>query len=175
MAHEGLLDGTAAIPLRTDRLALEPLRAEHAEEMAPVLGDPGLHRFTGGRPATLPELRARYEAQASGASPDGSQGWLNWVVRLLADGEPVGYVQATVRRRGDQQEAEVAWVIGARHQGRGYATEAATAMVDWLRAQRVGVVTAHVHPEHRASAAVAAAVGLSRTDQVVDGEVRWES
>ena len=39
----------------------------------------------------------------------------------------------------------------------------------------VGPVYAHVHPDHRASAAVAAAVGLTPTDEIVDGEVRWQS
>ena len=40
-----------AEPLTTERLALEPLRPDHAHELAPVLADPALHAFTGGEPA----------------------------------------------------------------------------------------------------------------------------
>ncbi|HEX6920146.1 MAG TPA: GNAT family N-acetyltransferase, partial [Actinomycetes bacterium] len=38
-------------PLGTRRLTLEPLRVEHADELAPVLDDRGLHTYTGGAPA----------------------------------------------------------------------------------------------------------------------------
>ena len=48
------------------------------------------------------------------------------------------------------------------------------ALVAWLEARGVGIVVAHVHPDHVASASVAAAAGLVRTDVVHDGEVRWE-
>jgi hypothetical protein len=34
----------------TERLTLEPLRPEHADEMVAVLGDPALYEFTGGTP-----------------------------------------------------------------------------------------------------------------------------
>lgn len=64
-------------------------------------------------------------------------------------------------------------MIGTRHQGRGYATEAATAMVAWLRADGVGCVMADVHPEHHASNAVARRLGLAPTGEIVDGELRW--
>ena len=67
--------------LDTDRLVLEPLRVEHAEEMAPVLADEELHEFIGGRPESVDELRARYRRQARGVSDDGDERWFNWVLR----------------------------------------------------------------------------------------------
>ena len=39
--------------LTTARMVLEPLRVEHATELAAVLDDPRLHEFTGGEPPTL--------------------------------------------------------------------------------------------------------------------------
>ena len=82
--------------LTTPRLVLEPLRPEHARELAPVLDDPALHAFIGGEPATEAELHARFVRQAEGQSPDGTQGWLNWVARDRATHAPVGTVQATI-------------------------------------------------------------------------------
>lgn len=157
--------------LRTPRLALEPQSPAHAEEMAPVLADPALHRFTGGVPATVDELRERYARQAAGRSPDGRARWLNWIVRQESD--VVGHVQATVVDTAPGPLAELAWVIGSAHQGRGFAREAAAAVVAALPAG--AVLVAHIHPDHAASAAIARALGLRPTGVVVDGEVRWES
>ncbi|MGW4890898.1 GNAT family N-acetyltransferase [Kitasatospora sp. NPDC004240] len=159
--------------IHTDRLVLLPLRVEHAEEMAGVLGDPALHEFTGGAPEDVDALRARYERWAAG-SPDPAQTWCNWVVELRGAGCLVGTVQATVTADGRGAAAEVAWVVGTAWQGRGIAGEAARGLVEWLRARPgVHTVVAHVHPDHAASAAVAAAAGLTATEEWQDGERRW--
>jgi RimJ/RimL family protein N-acetyltransferase len=168
---EGFPEGPS---LSGPRVDLEPLRVEHAEEMAPLLDDRGLHVFTGGEPSPLPDLRERYRRQVTGRSPDGSQRWLNWVVRRRADGRAVGTVQATVVPQEEGLVAEVAWVVGTPYQGHGYAREAAGTMVGWLRDEGVARVVAHVHPDHQASQRVARAVGLTPTTTVVDGEIRWQ-
>lgn len=168
-------DWPAAPALGGRQVRLEPLRVEHAQEMAPLLDDPNLHTFIGGAPANLLELQQRYRRQVSGRAPDGSQVWLNWVVRRLNDGRAIGTVQATVAEEAGELVAEVAWVVATAQQGRGYAREAAQVMVAWLRQQGAGRVVAHVHPQHDASAAVARAVGLTPSGRVVDGEARWES
>jgi RimJ/RimL family protein N-acetyltransferase len=160
----------SAEPIETGRLLLEPLLAEHAAEMVRVLADPELYVFTGGEPPSAAELGERYGRQAQGRSADGRRLWLNWIVREREGGAAVGYVQATVEP--ESGAAEVAWVVGTRFQGRGFAREAAGAMVAWLR-ERGGVVTAYVHPDHAASQSVARAVGLEPTAVVRDGEVRW--
>lgn len=67
-----------------------------------------------------------------------------------------------------------AWVVGTDWQGKGFAKEAAGALVGWLRDRGVVTVIAHVHPEHAASASVAVAAGLIRTNQQRDGELRWQ-
>jgi RimJ/RimL family protein N-acetyltransferase len=64
-------------------------------------------------------------------------------------------------------------VVGARWQGRGIATEAVRGLAAWLARRGVGSVVAHVHPDHVASAAVAAAAGLAPTDDWQEGERRW--
>lgn len=149
--------------IETPRLRLVPLRVEHADEMAAVLADPHLHYFIGGVPSTPAELRARYERLVAGPPA-----WRNWVIE--EKGSLVGYVQATVEGR----TAEIAWVVGTPWQGRGLAAEAAKALVGWCEEQGMETVVAHIHPDHAASAAVAAHAGLHPTDHVYDGEIRWE-
>nr|WP_108013001.1 GNAT family N-acetyltransferase [Streptomyces sp. VMFN-G11Ma] len=58
-------------------------------------------------------------------------------------------------------------------QGRGYATEAARALVAHLGQGPVSTVIAHIHPDHHASAAVARAAGMEPTEEQQDGETRW--
>ena len=58
-------------------------------------------------------------------------------------------------------------------QGQGVAGEAAQAMVDWLRRDRGVDVRACIHPEHAASAAIAARIGLAPSTERIDGEVVW--
>lgn len=141
--------------------------------MHAVLADPAIYGFTGGDPPTLEQLRARYAHQARGISPDGHERWLNWVVRERATGRAAGFVQATIELATGV--ADVAWVVTPACQGRGLAREAATAMVAWLcDGGRASAIVAHVHPEHHASGAVAAAVGLAPTARWHAGEVRWE-
>jgi RimJ/RimL family protein N-acetyltransferase len=163
-----------ACRLESKRLVLEPLLPEHADELAPLLDDVSLHRFTGGEPESLEELRARFERQAAGHSPNGKECWLNWTVRTHPTGEAVGTVQATIS--GEREPvAELAWVIGASHQQQGFAKEAAALVVSWLRTRGVTRVRAHIHPDHGASIAVARSIGLLPTEEIDDGEVRWES
>ncbi|WP_055552266.1 GNAT family N-acetyltransferase [Streptomyces sp. NBRC 110028] len=161
-----------AVVIPTARLELRPLIPGHAPEMADALSDPALHTFTGGAPLSPAALRARYERLAAG-SPDPEVAWCNWVLHAAAERCLVGTVQATVSGPAADRTAEVAWVVGTPWQGRGYATEAARALVGWLATRCVAQVIAHIHPRHAASAAVARAAGLAPTSHRQDGEVRW--
>ncbi|GAA3923773.1 GNAT family N-acetyltransferase [Actinomadura viridis] len=161
--------------IETPRLLLEPLGVHHAEEMARVLDDPRLHRYIGGEPLTLGELRARYEHLVAGPSPYHQEQWLNWIVRRRRDGQAVGTVQVTVTPEpgGHGPRAAVAWVIGMPYQGFGFASEAARALLDWLTAHGVRNIVANVHPGNLASAAVARRAGLRPTGETADDEVVW--
>ena len=154
--------------LRTARLVLEPLVAEHAAEMVGVLSCPTLYAVTGGSPPSLVELTARYVRQVAGPDHPGER-WCNWVLR---EGSAlVGYVQATV---SISDTAAVAWLVRPQDQGRGLASEAAAAMVAHLQAVGVGAVTAWIADTHPASLAVARRLGLAPSEQLdEDGERLW--
>ena len=165
------MSAVAAQPIPARRLTLVTLPPEYADEMAAVLADPDLYTFTGGSPPARQELRARYERWNAG-SPDPGVSRCNWVIKLRSPRCLTGTVQATISS-GDESLAEVAWVVGTAWQGQGIATEAAQALIAWLGHQSVHTTIAHIHPRHQASAAVAAAAGLTPTGQLEDGEMRW--
>ncbi|ALN15614.1 GNAT family N-acetyltransferase [Acidipropionibacterium acidipropionici] len=167
----------SAEPLTVGDLRLEPLRVDDAEEMAGVLADESLYRFIGGSAPTLSRLRARYRSQVHGASSDGTQRWLNWIVRVAPDRAAAGFVQATLEDRepGHVLVASLGWVVGPAWQGRGIATRAAGAVLGWLASRGVAEFRAYIHPDNAASQRVAAKLGFRPTALVLDGEFRWVS
>ena len=167
-----LLLADADSRITTPRLELEPLLPAHASALYPILADISLYEFTGGSPpfseTALAEL---YTRRLSRRSPDGKELWLNWLIRTRDPGIAIGYVQATV----SPAHAQVAWVVGAQWQGRGYASEAAQALVGWLQRLRVPQIRACVNPRHAASQKVARNAGLRRTDELCENEEVWVS
>lgn len=154
--------------IRTARLTLTPLDVVDAPDMVCVLSDPALYTFTGGAPPTLGQLEDLYRVQSAGA-PWGDEVWHNWILRL--DGTAIGYVQATVK--GDS--ADLAWVVGIPWQGSGYASEASKAAKGWLVDRGAARFTAHIHPDHSASQAIAARLGLQPSGELDDeGEMIWQ-
>ena len=113
--------------VHTSRLTLEPQAAQHAEAMFAVLGDPAIYEFENEPPQSVDALRARYAYLESRRSPDGTQQWLNWVVRLAAPppGVLIGYVQATLYA---DARAAVAYEFASAWWRRGLASEAVRAM-----------------------------------------------
>ena len=120
--------------LVTKRLRLEPLVAAHADELFPLLSDVALYRYLDyGPPASAEYLAGVYAQLAERRSPDGSEIWLNWLVRQEA-GQAIGYIQATVYPAGKPSAgmAYVAYVLSPSYWGQGYATEAMQPMLAYL-------------------------------------------
>jgi RimJ/RimL family protein N-acetyltransferase len=155
------------------RLDLVPLTAVDADDLFPVFDDPALGRWTGDTTPADPEvLRRRFAAWEAGPSPGSTERWLNWTMRRREDARAIGHLQSTVT--GDT--AAVAWVVGTGFQGEGFATEAAQALVAWLRNQQgVTAIEASIHPGNIASQTVARRAGLRPTDRLDDGEVVWST
>jgi len=117
--------------IETPRLRLEPQTAAHAEEMFAVLCDPAIYEFENAPPASVEWLRQRFTKLETRRSPDDSQHWLNWIVRLPSSG-PIGYVQATVSAN---RNAAIAYELSSRFWGQGFGSEAVRAMIGELVAE----------------------------------------
>jgi len=145
--------------LKTTRLDLEPVRESHAQEAWTSLDDERLWRyFPHLRPKTLNDLRSVYRRWER-AVP-GDEVWLNWLCRERRSGVLVGAMQATVRKRG---VAYIAYAFYPAHQRKGYAREAAGAVIDHLcQAYRVTHVRAEMDARNEASSRLAESLGFSR-------------
>jgi len=117
-------------PLATALCTLEPLVAAHAPEMFEVLSDRAIYEFENAPPPSSAWLAERYARLERRQSADGSQIWLNWVIRLPS-GELAGYVQATVL---PTRTALIGYELASRFWRRGIGRAAVTAMLDELAA-----------------------------------------
>jgi ribosomal-protein-alanine N-acetyltransferase len=126
-------------------VTLEPRTMAHAEELFPVLAEAALYEFIDeDPPESVEALRRKLARSEARKSPDGSEHWLNWVVR---DGSRrvAGYVQATVAAN---LETNVAYAFGSAFWGRGIATQAVAQMLHIVAAE-FGVETFIVVAERR--------------------------
>ena len=115
--------------LRSETLTLEPLLESHADAMFEVLSAPQIYAYIPGKPPeSVAALRERYRRLESRHSADGTQQWLNWIVRLQS-GACAGFVQATVHPR---RTADFAFAFAPQHWGRGVAFEASTLAITSL-------------------------------------------
>lgn len=143
--------------LTTRRLILREMTAADLDDIAALLGDPQVMRY-------YPRPRTREEAQQ----------WIDWNLRLYREhgfglwamvlrdtGAFVGDCGLTVQRVDGAEEIEVGYHVRASLQGKGYATEAATAARDYAR-NTLGLrrLIAIIDPANTASQRVAAKIGL---------------
>jgi [ribosomal protein S5]-alanine N-acetyltransferase len=113
-------------------LSLEPRTAAHADELFALLSDPALYTWLDlGPPADVTALRQQFARSESRRSPDGSEQWLNWVLRDAVSGQALGMVQATVAADGD---TNVAYTVGRAFWGQGVARAAVVQMLDLVSA-----------------------------------------
>lgn len=145
--------------IQTTRLTLTPLVVADTADLHPSLQEPALYAFIPQEPPeSIAWLEARYSRLEQRRSPDGSEIWLNWVVRRRDDLISVGTVEATIRA---DRMALLAYTIFTAHQRRGYASEACRAIVDHLgRTCGVVCVLADVDTRNLASIALLERLGF---------------
>lgn len=103
---------------------------------------------------------------------DESPNRLEWMVRLMVAKE--GISDAVVGHCGFHGppdvigRAEIGYTVFALHRGRGYAKEAAAALVRWAFAQGEHEVYATISPDNASSLAVAKRVGFIEIGEQVD-------
>jgi len=112
--------------LETQRLVLRMLRESDTDAYAEMVADPEVMRFLGGKPMS------RQEAWRNMAMVIGHwrlRGYGFWAVEEKSSGELVGRVGCW--RPEGWPQLEVGWTLRRSFWGRGYATEAARASVEY--------------------------------------------
>jgi RimJ/RimL family protein N-acetyltransferase len=141
--------------LTTDRLVLRPLTRRDVDALVELHADPLVNRFV---PAfsheqALKRLKATEEQWAE-------RGHGLCAVELRGSGEFIG--RSGLNHWPHFDEVEAGWALKPAAWGRGYATEAAAAVVGWgFSHLRLDRITAMISPDNAASARVAGRLGFT--------------
>ena len=154
-----------AIPeIWTDRLRLRAHVTADFAKSAAMWADPNVTRYIGGRPFTEEETWARFLRYAGHWSV---LGFGYWAVEERASGEFAGEVGFADFKREIQPSLgdtpELGWVLARHAHGRGYATEAVRAAIEWARTHMASPSTVcMIHPKNTASIRVADKCGFQK-------------
>ncbi len=146
------MDGTDVPLLETERLRLRGHTSADFAQCAAMWSDPKVTQFIGGKPSTGSQTWLRLLAYVGHWK---LLGFGYWVIEDRA-GDFVGEVGLADFKRAIAPEMqgwpELGFALAARHHGKGFATEAAGAVVAWADRRLAAEKTvALIDPEHRAS------------------------
>lgn len=147
--------------LRTGRLLLRPFVVEDAGGLAEVLSDIESARFIGG-PKSLEESRGSTERMRDAFD---HRGWGAFAVVPIEVGKCIGY--CGVRPLACTADVEIAFALARAWWGRGFATEAATLVMDAaFKFLPFPSVVGTVYPDNAASLRVLDKLGLKLEKKV---------
>ena len=147
-------------PVTTDRLRLEPLVLEHARALDRFARLWEVSRYTANIPHPYPPRCAEDFARRSTLERRDGGGW---VYAVIGEGEAgmIGVIDITLA--DDRRTGELGYAFAPWSWGKGYATEAARAMIrlgfGYMRLDRI---EAYANVENPASCRVLAKAGLRR-------------
>jgi RimJ/RimL family protein N-acetyltransferase len=142
--------------LRTERLVIRPIEARDAEALAAYRGLPEVCRYVPFEPQDVAAVERRIREQWNRDTPDG--GNRQFVAEL--DGRVIGDI--VLFWHGESRDvAEIGWMMNPDAGGRGFATEAARAVLAFgFRELGIRRVTALLDELNVASARVAEKLGM---------------
>jgi ribosomal-protein-alanine N-acetyltransferase len=149
--------------LHTPHLLLRPWRLEDADAWFNILQEEGiLHYF----PNQTPPIREKAEAYITHHLTHWRlRSYGHWAVVTSEDGLVVGW--SGLEYLPELNETEVAYLFSKRLWGRGYATEAAQASVQFgFESTGLEKIIGLVHPENAGSVRVLEKCGLTFTDRI---------
>ncbi len=139
--------------LETARLRLRRLVPADLDPLGRILDEPEVVRYLGSKETQLAATRQWLEVYDT-------QGYGMLTAELKATGAYVGRIGFAVQHVDGHDEVEVGWVVAREHWGRGLATEAARALLDYgFRWHRFPRIISLIDPANAASIAVARKIG----------------
>jgi RimJ/RimL family protein N-acetyltransferase len=161
-------------PLLTERLRLRRSQPDDAETIAAYRSDPEVGRYQGWERTDAEGIRADIE-QMERRSPGEPGGWVQLTVEERHSGRLVGDVGLSPAE-GDPGVIKVGYTMDPAFQGRGYATEAVGALIDYAF-DKLGadIVRAYASAENTPSIRVAEKVGMKLMERFEgrDGDQVW--
>ena len=141
--------------IKTKRLIVRQFAATDAADLFEYLSNPAIYKFEPGDPISID--RAMLMSQERSASTD------FLALELLGSGKMIGNVYFKQIEPGDFRTWELGYIVNPAYQGKGYATEAISALLrKEFKEKPIHRVVAHCNPENDASWKLLERVGLLR-------------
>jgi RimJ/RimL family protein N-acetyltransferase len=150
------ISGLGIPTLETARLVLRPFREEDAATFCELLQDPDVVRYIGD--GTIPSPDDCWRAVAAWLGHWALRGYGPWAITDRTSGGFMGRVG--IHFPYGWPQPELAYTLGKPYWGRGYATEACRAALDWAFTERdFPALVSYIYPANTASIRVATKVG----------------
>jgi RimJ/RimL family protein N-acetyltransferase len=155
------------LPRPTDRLRFREMTTDDLDLMSSLLGDPDVMTY-------YPAPKTREEAAAWidwNQANYARHGYGLWIVETH-DGGFVGDCGLTWQQVNGRPELEVGYHVRLDLQGRGYATEASCACLEFARdTVEAAMLVAIIHPDNAASRRVAEHLGMRHLEDDLAGSL----
>jgi RimJ/RimL family protein N-acetyltransferase len=164
-------------PLETDRLTLRPFVEDDFAALHAMRSDPQVALYLYGEPTSEEETRTLLESKIASPAWSKEGDWLSVAAVERASGETVGDLSFHWVSERDKT-AEIGFTFDPRHQGKGFATEAARAILDWAFTSGFHRVIGRTEARNTASARVLEKLGMRLEAHLVENEWvkgEWQS
>jgi RimJ/RimL family protein N-acetyltransferase len=162
-------------PITTERLVLRPFEADDFAALLAIYSDEEVSRYLYHEPRGEAETRELLARKIAATSIEQEGNWLS----AAATHDGVLVVDVALHWVSEQHKtAEVGFSTDPRHQGQGYATEAARALLDWAFSRDFHRVIGRVEARNAASARVLEKLGMRCEAHLVENEWvknEWQS
>jgi len=144
-------------PIRTERLVLRPFRPDDVDAMLDYQSRPEVARYLLHEPWTREEALRQVAKRLGSTALGGPDDVL--AVAVEHDGQLIGDVGAWPTD-AEAQQGELGWVFHPDYGGQGFATEAVTAVIEFVFTAGWHRVVAQMDPRNLASARLARRLGM---------------
>ncbi len=152
------------VEICTDRLILRPIVPADFDALMEIMN--GRHvREVWGHPFSPEDVRQWIAKRRKGYAENGAD-YLLAVSRET--GEPVGQAGLLKEEMDGKPVWGIGWILGEKHEGKGYATESARALAAYaFTVMGLPEICCDIRPENEKSRAVAARLGMEKCGQFV--------
>lgn len=160
-----------AYPLATERLWLRPFADDDLEALIVIDGDHGVARYVPWEPRSPDEVRQALERRMTMSSLREPGDALRLAAVLMTSAELVGDVMLRWLPGNDRQ-GEIGFIVHPDHQGRGYGSEASSAMLrHGFEDMGLHRIVGRCDPRNIASARLMERLGMRREAHLRENEM----
>ncbi|WP_120716842.1 GNAT family N-acetyltransferase [Tsuneonella amylolytica] len=149
--------------LCTERLVLRPPSMNDLDWCLVAINTPGMMRHLGGKVRSESEVRESLEGEIGAfGDPGGHRRWTVWHGEERVGRVGLFHVRSEAAPERLRGQREIGWMFAEAHQGRGFSTEAARAVLDWAFCCGIGEAFSQTSDSNRASTRMMHRLGLGR-------------